>query len=117
MNKILVWESLKNCIDNRNGVLPVETFKTLLAEGMDAPITEDDWPKLLKIYDKKNEGVLNWEDLITDHKYIHAVSIYTHVAVECIHALLNRLYGMHQTALCIYCTCSYRHSTLQVNLQ
>ena len=77
MNKILVWESLKNCIDNRNGVLPVETFKTLLAEGMDAPITEDDWPKLLKIYDKKNEGVLNWEDLITDHKYIHAVSIYT----------------------------------------
>lgn len=77
VNKTLVWESLKNCIDNRNGVLPVETFKTLLAEGMDAPITEDDWPKLLKIYDKKNEGVLNWEDLITDHKYIHAVSIYT----------------------------------------
>ncbi|XP_019849609.1 PREDICTED: ankyrin repeat and EF-hand domain-containing protein 1-like isoform X1 [Amphimedon queenslandica] len=72
VNKLVVWESLQNCVDNKNGVLPVETFKTLIVEGMEAPIGEEDWPKLLKIYDKKNEGVLNWEDLLLNHKYIHA---------------------------------------------
>ena len=81
----MVWESLKNCVDNKSGVLPVETFKTLVGEGMEAPIGEEDWPKLLKIYDKKNEGVLNWEDLLSDHKYIHAVSIGLTELIHCIH--------------------------------
>ena len=50
-----------------------ELFGALDSMGMG--LQSDDQSKLLKLYDKKGEGFINWDDLITDHKYIHAVSV------------------------------------------
>lgn len=58
--------------ENKNGTISVEVFQTILKD-MSVPLSGDQWTKLLKVYDKKNEGSLNWEDLLTDHKYVHAV--------------------------------------------
>lgn len=43
-------------------------------KGIDAPLNEEQWENFLKIYDKKGEGSINWDDILSDHKYVHAVS-------------------------------------------
>ena len=40
---------------------------------MGAPLTGQDMTKLMRIYDKKGEGHLDWDDLISEHKYINVV--------------------------------------------
>lgn len=42
---------------------------------MDVPLSEEQWENFLRIYDKKGEGSINWDDILSDHKYVHAVSI------------------------------------------
>lgn len=59
--------------DNKDGVMPTESFTATLTN-IGVPLTETEWPQLLKTYDKKGEGSLNWDDLLTDHKYVNAVS-------------------------------------------
>jgi hypothetical protein len=71
VNKLLLWELLKASESNVDGVMSVEEFQTILKD-MNVPLGDDEWTKILKIYDKKNEGKLNWDDLLTDHKYVHA---------------------------------------------
>lgn len=41
---------------------------------MGMSLQSDERSKLIKIYDKKGEGFVNWDDLVSEHKYIHAVS-------------------------------------------
>ena len=41
---------------------------------MELPLQSDDIIKLLSIYDKKGEGKINYDDFISEQKYIHAVS-------------------------------------------
>ena len=71
-NKHTVFTILKENPSNKEGVLPTEVFQTLLRE-LGVFLSDEEWVKLLKIYDKKGGGSLNWEDLLTDHKYVHAV--------------------------------------------
>ena len=64
---------LKEGSVNDDGVIQSDVFKELMTQ-MGAPLSEEEEEKLLKIYDKKGEGSINWDDLLTDHKYVHAVS-------------------------------------------
>ena len=52
----------------------MDVFTTYL-DSLGVPLDEDQWMKFIKIYDKKREGFINWYDIISDHKYVHAVSI------------------------------------------
>ena len=64
---------LKSHEDNKDSVMPTESFtRALTAIGV--PLNAEDWARLLKVYDKKGEGSINWDDLLTDHKYVNTVS-------------------------------------------
>ena len=82
---------MKTHEDNKNGVLPVDGFISAL-EGLGVPLTEEEWPKLMKIYDKKGEGSINWDDLMSDHKYVHAVS-------HLLYTIMEPLYSGHYGTL------------------
>lgn len=57
----------------KSGVIPTEEFKKVL-QGMGVPLQEEGFEKLFKVYDKKGEGKINYEDFYTEQKFIHAVS-------------------------------------------
>lgn len=63
---------LRSQEENKGTVIPTEVFASAL-ESMDAPLTGEDMSTLAHIYDKKGEGKFDWDDLISEHKYIHAV--------------------------------------------
>ena len=71
-NRYSVYTTLRDDGSNKEGILPTSVFKDLM-NGMRVPLSGDEWDKLLKTYDKKGEGSINWNDMLTDHKYIHAV--------------------------------------------
>ena len=73
VNKLAVKQLLKSFDYERTGVLETEEFFSSLTT-MGIPLDEEGRTKLLSIYDKKKEGKVNYEDLLADHKYIHAVS-------------------------------------------
>ena len=73
MNKAALLDVLQAQEENRGTVMPTEAF-ALALESMGAPLTGQDMTKLMRIYDKKGEGRLDWDDLISEHKYINAVS-------------------------------------------
>lgn len=41
---------------------------------MGAPLESEHLTSLFAIYDKKGEGVMNYDDFISEQKFIHAVS-------------------------------------------
>lgn len=73
VNKISVKEMLRGHDTERTGSLPVVTFMACLSE-LHIPLSQDSKTKLLAIYDKKGEGVINYDELLSVHKYIHTVS-------------------------------------------
>ena len=44
-------------------------------EQASVPLGPEELKKLVSICDKKGEGVLNYDDLLSDHKYINIVSV------------------------------------------
>ena len=56
-----------------SGSISTEMFISIL-ESIGVPLSSEEMTKLLTIYDKKGEGKLNYDDLLTEQKYIHAVS-------------------------------------------
>ena len=77
MNKPVVIDVLKEHDTNKSGVISTEEFTTSL-QGIGVPLQSEEFDKLLKIYDKKGEGKLNYEDFLTEQKFIHAVSLSKH---------------------------------------
>lgn len=73
MNKLAVKDLLKGFDSENNGSLETEDFFTSMSS-MGMPLTEEGKAKLLTVYDKKGEGKISYSDLLSDHKYIHAVS-------------------------------------------
>ena len=65
-------EVLRAQEENQGTVIPTETFASAL-ESIGAPLTGHDMTKLMRIYDKKGEGRFDWDDLISEHKYVNAV--------------------------------------------
>ncbi len=80
---------LKEQDEERSGVIPSDKFTEVL-QGIGVPLQSEEFDKLLKVYDKKGEGKLNYEDFLTEQKFIHAVSLF------CMHK-----YTIH----CLYSTC------------
>ena len=70
-----MYNTLKYSPDNKEGTIPVDRFKEALGE-LRVPLGGEEWEKLMKTYDKKETGSMSWDDLLTDHKYVHAVSSY-----------------------------------------
>lgn len=56
-----------------SGSITTDVFTTTL-ESIGVPLSSEEMAKLLAVYDKKGEGKLNYDDLLTEQKYIHAVS-------------------------------------------
>ena len=54
-------------------VITTDAFVGIL-ERMRAPVQSEDLMELFSIYDKKKEGLINYDDFISEQKYIHAVS-------------------------------------------
>ena len=54
-------------------VITTDAFMGIL-ERMRVPLQSEDLMELFSIYDKKNEGLINYDDFISEQKYIHAVS-------------------------------------------
>ena len=75
MNKRDIMDLLRAQDPNGTGMIPTDTFTSTL-QSIKAPLEHDELSKLLAIYDKKGEGVMNYDDLISEQKYIHAVSPY-----------------------------------------
>ena len=73
VNKIAVKDHLKSQDSECSGSMAVEKFFGCLLD-LGAPLEEEHKTKLLAIYDKKGEGSLSYQDLLAEHKYIHAVS-------------------------------------------
>ena len=59
--------------ETKEGVMATDAFTSVL-ETLGASLQSDGVTKLLTIYDKKAEGVMNYDDFISEQKYIHAVS-------------------------------------------
>ena len=57
--------------------MTTEAFTSVL-HTMGVPLQSDDIMSLITIYDKKGEGVMNYDDYISEQKYIHAVSFYVY---------------------------------------
>ena len=53
--------------------MTTDAFTSVL-HSMGVPLQSDDIVSLLNIYDKKGGGVINYDDFISEQKYIHAVS-------------------------------------------
>ena len=73
MNKQVVIELLKEQCPDKTDVITTDQFFSVL-EGISVPLDSDSKVKLLAIYDKKGEGKLNYDDFITEQKFVHAVS-------------------------------------------
>lgn len=73
VNRLAVKDLLRSYDPDNTGVMDTEDFFSSLS-GMGVPMTEEGKTKLLAVYDKKGEGKLNYQDILADHKYIHAVS-------------------------------------------
>ncbi len=74
VNKIAVMDVLRGQDEERSGVIPSDKFTEVL-QGIGVPLQSEEFDKLLKVYDKKGEGKLNYEDFLTEQKFIHAVSL------------------------------------------
>lgn len=72
MNKRAVVELLKEKNPEKSDVVTTELFFSILEE-IGAPLDSDSKSRLLAIYDKKGEGKINYDDFITDQKFVHAV--------------------------------------------
>ena len=59
--------------ETKEGVMATDAFTSVL-KTLGASLQSDGVTKLLTIYDKKAEGVVNYDDFISEQKYIHAVS-------------------------------------------
>ena len=73
MNKRVVLDLLKEQNPDKSDVIANELFFSVL-EGIGAPLESDAKAKLLTIYDKKGEGKINYDDLFSEQKFVHAVS-------------------------------------------
>ena len=73
MNKRVVVELLKEQNQEQPDVITTDQFFSVL-EGIGAPLDSDSKVKLLAIYDKKGDGKINYDDFITEQKFVHAVS-------------------------------------------
>lgn len=65
------------CREHRSGdsyMIITEAFTSSVLQPMGAPLQSENLTSLLAIYDKKVEGVINYDDFIFEQKYIHAVS-------------------------------------------
>lgn len=80
MNRKAVTDLLREQDPTLSGTITTEAFTTTL-QTIGVPLSSEDMPKLLHIYDKKGEGKLNYDDLLTEQKYIHAVSIWMYLLV------------------------------------
>ena len=76
VNRQVVTDVLKEQDPDKSGVIPTQQFTTSL-EGIGIPLQSEEFEKLIRVYDKKGEGKLNYDDFLTEQKYIHAVSINT----------------------------------------
>ena len=57
----------------RKGALETDELFSSLSD-LGVPLEEEGRTRLLAVYDKKGSGKISYEDLLADHKYIHAVS-------------------------------------------
>ena len=73
MNKRDIMDLLRAQDPKGTGMIPTDAFTSTL-QSIKAPLEHDELSKLLAIYDKKGEGVMNYDDFISEQKYIHAVS-------------------------------------------
>lgn len=73
MNRHSVLDLLREQDPDNKGTLPTDTFTSTL-QSIAVPLESDEFSKLLALYDKKGEGVMNYDDFLTEQKYIHAVS-------------------------------------------
>jgi len=69
----VVLDVLKEQDVDKKSVLSTEQFTGAL-QGIGVPLGPEEFQKLIKVYDKKGEGKLNYDDLLTEQKFIHAVS-------------------------------------------
>ena len=76
VNRQVVTDVLKEQDPDKSGVIPTQQFTSSL-EGIGIPLQSEEFEKLIRVYDKKGEGKLNYDDFLTEQKYIHAVSINT----------------------------------------
>ena len=53
-------------------MISTEGFTSVL-HTMGAPLQSEHLESLFSIYDKKGEGVMNYDDFISEQKFIHAV--------------------------------------------
>ena len=88
VNRVAVMDVLKEQDEERSGVIPSDKFTEVL-QGIGVPLQSEEFDKLLKVYDKKGEGKLNYEDFLTEQKFIHAVSLF------CMHNGTCRLHRMN----------------------
>jgi len=72
VNKLAVRDLLKSYDAESTGMVETEDFFSCLS-GMGKSLDVEHKTKLLATYDKKKEGKINFGDLLSDHKYIHAV--------------------------------------------
>ena len=73
MNKRAILDLLKEEDPGRSGTLPSDLFTSVL-QRIEVPLDAEEISKLLAVYDKKGEGVVNYDDFLSEQKYIHAVS-------------------------------------------
>ena len=73
MNKPRLLELCREQQSGEGGVITTEAFTSVL-HTMGAPLESEGLTSLLAIYDKKGEGVMNYDDFISEQKFIHAVS-------------------------------------------
>ena len=55
------------------GTISTDALTSTL-QSIAVPLESDEFSKLLALYDKKGEGVMNYDDFLSEQKYIHAVS-------------------------------------------
>ncbi len=73
MNKRAVIDLLRESDVQTSLTVSTEAFTTAL-QSLEVPLEEENWTQLFAIYDKKNDGVINYDDFLSEQKYIHAVS-------------------------------------------
>ena len=73
VNRQAVIGLLKDQDPDNTMKLSTDVFTSTL-QSIEVPLDPDDFSRLFAIYDKKNEGVINYDEFIGEQKYIHAVS-------------------------------------------
>jgi ankyrin repeat protein len=71
VNKRQLLELCREQQSGEGGVITTEAFTSVL-HTMGAPLQSEGLTSLLAIYDKKGEGVMNYDDFISEQKFIHA---------------------------------------------